>query len=176
MVISGIAMIIFDSRIIHNWIRKIKAQFQRNQQEENIELGENTIPNEAVPSTGEGQSESKPIPLDTNNNETPVSRRNQQSQAQQDSNVEDSGPRVRSDEVKMPYSIATGVTIFALFIISFIVIMVIRGVVHNSPVAYRFFANMYLAGISQAFPLMLICSRNHYLRYLFIIQMGRTNI
>jgi hypothetical protein len=145
MIISGIAMIIFDSRIIHSWIRKIRARFQRNQQEENIELGENTISNEAVPNTVE-QSESKSIPLDIDNNETPLSRRNQQSQVQPDNNVEDSAPRVRSDEVKMPYSIRTGVVIFVLFLTSFIVIMVIRGVVHNSPTTYRFFANMYLAG------------------------------
>lgn len=165
MVISGIAMVIFDSRIIHNWIRKIRNRFQRNQQENNVELEENIDTNEVALNT---RPESKPIPVDPNNNETSLSRRNQQSPDQQDNHVESSVPRVRSDEVKMPYSILTGVVIFVIFIVSFIVIMVIRGVVPNSPIAYRFFANMYLAGISQVFSLSLICFRNHYLRYQFI--------
>ena len=158
-------MVIFDSRIIHNWIRKIRNRFQRNQQENNVELEENIDTNEVALNT---RPESKPIPVDPNNNETSLSRRNQQSPDQQDNHVESSVPRVRSDEVKMPYSILTGVVIFVIFIVSFIVIMVIRGVVPNSPIAYRFFANMYLAGISQVFSLSLICFRNHYLRYQFI--------
>ena len=163
MVISGVAMVIFDSRIIHNWIRKIRAKLPRNQQE-NIELGETVIPTQDIPTTVEQQSEPSPIPIDADSPETSVSKLNRQSQVQQDNNVENS-PRVRSDEVKMPYSIRTGLVIFAFFVTSFIVVMVIRGVVHNSPIAYRLFANMYLAGTSQAFPLILICFRNHYLRY-----------
>src|SRR5271170_5164422 len=160
MVISGITMMIFDSGIIHNGIRKIKTRFQSNQQDEHVELGEGANLSEAVLNTGEQQSESEPIRV---HNETAVSRRNQQPQDQQD-DIEKSASRVGSDEIKMPYSILTGVAIFAVFIVSFIVVMVIRAVVPNSPIAYRFFGNMYLAGTSQGFSRMLICFRNHYLR------------
>jgi hypothetical protein len=147
-------MTIFDSRIIHSGIRIIKTRFQSNQQDEHVEREDANL-SEAVLSTGEQQSESEPIP---------VSRRNQQSQDQQD-DIEKSASRVGSDEIKMQYSIVTGVAIFALFVVSFIVIMVIRAVVPNSPTAYRFFSNMYLAGTYfQGFSRMLIYSRNHYLR------------
>jgi hypothetical protein len=159
MVISGISMTIFDSRIIHNGIRTIKTRFQGNQQDEPVEREDANL-SEAVLSTGEQQSQSEPIRV---NNETAVSRRNQQSQDQQD-DIEKSASRVESDEIKMPYSILTGVAIFSLFVVSFIVIMVIRAVVPNSPIAYRFFSNMYLAGTSQGFSRMLIYFRNHYLR------------
>lgn len=170
MIISGIAMVIFDSRIIHKWIRKIKTRFRRNQQEENIELGQDAIPTEASPKTEEPESDPKPIRIDTDNNETSLSRRNQQASSQQDSNVDNSASRVRAEEVKMPYSIMTGVSIFLIFVTSFIVIMVIRGVIHNAPIAYKFFANMFLAGTSQDFSLMLIYFRNHYLRYYLSLE------
>jgi hypothetical protein len=160
MVISGISMTIFDSRIIHNAIRTIKTRFQNNQQDEHVELGEGANLSEGVLSAGERQSESELIRV---TNETAVSRRNQQSQDQQD-DIEKSASRVGSDEIKMPYSILTGVAIFSLFVVSFILIMVIRAVVPNTPIAYRFFSNMYLAGTSQGFSRMLSYFRNHYIR------------
>lgn len=160
MVISGITMMIFDSRIIHKWIRTIKSRFQRNQQAENVEPGDEPGRSEA----GEQQSELQPVRVDTDNLETAVSQRNQQSQAQQHNNIENSASRVRSDQVKAPYSILTGVAVFAIFVISFIVIIVIRGVVANLPIGYRFFANMYLAGMSQGVSRKLISFRNDYFR------------
>jgi len=55
---------------------------------------------------------------------------------------------VSAEDVVVPYSIWTGLIIFSFFIISFIVIMVLRGVLHGAPLLLKFFANMYLAGFS----------------------------
>ena len=146
MALSGIALVIFDSRIIHRWLRKLKIQFRRSQREQNVEIGENTNPPEVNPQPRETQSEPNPIQVDSNN-EPSTSLRNRQ-QSQQDNTPETSGPRVSAENVKIPYSILTGLIIFTFFIISFVTIMVIRGVVHNAPVLFEFFANMYLAGTS----------------------------
>ena len=150
MVLSGIAMAIFDSRIIHRWLRKIKVKFQRVQRQESVELGENTNPHEtdvqpAEPT--ETPSDPKPIPVDSND-ESSTSIGNRRQQDRQENIPEPPAPRVRADDVMIPYSILIGLIIFAVFIISFVVVMVIRGVVHDAPNLFVFFANMYLAGIS----------------------------
>jgi len=36
---------------------------------------------------------------------------------------------------------------FALFVLSFIVIMVLRGVLTNAPILFRFFTTIYLVGV-----------------------------
>ena len=51
------------------------------------------------------------------------------------------------NEVMIPYSVQTGLLVFCVFVISFVVIMVIRGVVVDVPRLFKFFANIYLAGI-----------------------------
>jgi hypothetical protein len=50
------------------------------------------------------------------------------------------------EEVAIPFSVRTGFFALALFLVSFIVILVVRGVVDNVPMLFNFFANIYLAG------------------------------
>jgi hypothetical protein len=50
------------------------------------------------------------------------------------------------EEVAIPFSVRTGFIALALFLVSFIVILVVRGVVDNVPMLFNFFANIYLAG------------------------------
>lgn len=51
-----------------------------------------------------------------------------------------------SQEIRLAYSIRTGLCIFAFFLATFITVMVVRGVIPDLPPLFRFFANIYLAG------------------------------
>lgn len=165
MVLSGIALAIFDSRIIHRWLRKIKTWVRKNHREENVELGENANSAENESQSGNTQPEPEPIRVDASD-ESPASVGTRRQHGRQDDISEErSMPRVRAEDVMVPYSILTGSIIFACFIISFIAVMIIRGVVHNLPILFKFFANMYLAGIPLSRSLMLTCLRNYYIWY-----------
>ena len=61
-----------------------------------------------------------------------------------------------TDEVQLPprqmstspITLRTGVLLIVGFLVSFVAIMVVRSVLHNLPVAFKLFSNMYLAGNS----------------------------
>lgn len=55
-------------------------------------------------------------------------------------------PRVVPAERQLQMSWKFGLVIVVLFLLSFVVVMVLRGVVQQQPFLYRLFANMYLAG------------------------------
>ncbi|CAK7205966.1 hypothetical protein SEUCBS139899_008746 [Sporothrix eucalyptigena] len=55
-------------------------------------------------------------------------------------------PRVIPSERRINISWQFGLFIIALFLISFVVVMVLRGVLPSKPLLYSLFANMYLAG------------------------------
>lgn len=170
MIGSGLALVIFDSRIVHKFIRKVGTRFRRNSQEGNMELGQDVPSQDAEPAVETVPQETKPIRIDVSGAETSASLLSTNRQ-QDESNltVENSRARVRSEEVKAPYSILTGISIFALFMISFIVI-VIRGVVDNLPKPYQLFANMYLAGSFSSDEHILKCFRNNYLWYSLLLK------
>jgi hypothetical protein len=149
MVLSGIAMVIFDSRIIQKHIRKLRDMFRRSNQEPQIELGTGSHSQEPT------SPEELPKTLSVNPEETSVSASGISSRQAPHTNVQiDEQPidttRTPTDQdVKLPYSLRVGLIILGLFLISFIVIMVIRGVLKDLPTLFRFFANIYLAGICQ---------------------------
>jgi hypothetical protein len=59
-------------------------------------------------------------------------------------------------EISLPYSIRTGLFIFAFFVCTFVSVMVTRGVIHDLPLLYQFFANILLAGISESVLILTI--------------------
>jgi len=141
MVLSGIAMVIFDSRVVHNCLKAVKNKFRRNR-EQQPELGHNLsqvapqdiqrVDNPKIETSATGVSQRQPL------------------DAAEDSEVDTSQtiPVVRSENLIVPYSIKVGLLVFALFVVSFIVIMVLRGTLTDAPALFRFFANIYLAGRS----------------------------
>lgn len=147
MVLSGIAMVIFDSRIIQRYIRKLRDMFRRRNQEPQIELGTNSHSQEPT------SPEEGPKTLSIDPEETAVSasginsRQAPRTNAQTDEQTSDTTRTLTDQDVKLPYSLRVGLIILGLFLISFIVIMVIRGVLKDLPSLFRFFANIYLAGI-----------------------------
>jgi hypothetical protein len=140
MVLSGIALVIFDSRIAHRFIRRIKDRFRRPQRQ-NVELQDNT----SETTRGEEEHpEVDSIQLDSDNT-PPTSLRNRQTATEEETPPE-SPTRVSAQHVVVSYSILTGTIVFLIFISSFIAVMVVRGVVHDASTLFKFFANMYLAG------------------------------
>jgi len=47
---------------------------------------------------------------------------------------------------RLPLTWKWGLLIIALFLVSFVAVMITRGVISNNPLLYRLFSNMYLAG------------------------------
>ncbi|KAK4073052.1 hypothetical protein Purlil1_13179 [Purpureocillium lilacinum] len=54
--------------------------------------------------------------------------------------------RIIPQEYRLSFSWRTGAAIISTFFLSFIVVMVLRGVLRNPPILYKLFANLYLAG------------------------------
>ena len=54
--------------------------------------------------------------------------------------------RTIPQEYRLDFSWKSGTAIITTFFLTFIVVMVLRGVLHNPPVLYQLFANLYLAG------------------------------
>ena len=156
MVSSGVALVVYDSRLIPRCLRKIRNQFcGPPRPEQNVELGGST--NQGDPSldsqTEDASIHENAIPVDSNN-EIVSSLRNRQPRQQQITDTspdseQQPAPRVRAEDVMIPYSIRTGLVVFFLFVLSFVVTMVVQGVVRNSPILFQFYANMYLAGSSS---------------------------
>src|SRR5271170_6668744 len=48
MVLSGVAMVIFDSRIVHRYLRKMQDRVRRGQREPQLELGNQIPPQEST--------------------------------------------------------------------------------------------------------------------------------
>jgi hypothetical protein len=166
MVSGGIALVTFESRVIQRSIRKIKNLFRRTTPAHNVELGENTSEGDASPETVAPSVQGNTIPVDSAD-EITSSLRNRQAHSEENTNTEsdfpqDPAPRVRAEDVMIPYSIRTGMILFALFVASFIVIMVIRGAVSDAPLLFQFYANMYLAGLSSY--IAPSNCRDHYIR------------
>ena len=140
-------MVIFDSRIVHRYLRKMQDRVRRGQREPQLELG-NQIPPQESTSQDEQPEILSVDPNGTNASASGVSPQ-QITVSDQEEQIPsiDTVPLSTPQDIKVPYSITVGLIIFGLFIISFIVIMVIRGVVNELPSLLRFFANIFLAGI-----------------------------
>ena len=123
--------------------------FQVTRRQETIELGENPISPEAGPQPAGTEPEPQPTKL-VSNLQSSASSVSPRPQDRQLDIPETSTSRVRAEDVMIPYSILTGLIIFGIFVISFVIVMVVRGVVHDAPILFKFFANMYLAGIYLA--------------------------
>lgn len=141
MVLSGVAMVIYDSRIIHNGLKKIRNKFRRHQ-EQQIELGTDVFP-------GQTQGIQRVDNPESETSASGVSRRpTDDGDNGSEANPTQETPQIRPETVMVPYSIAVGLLIFAFFVLSFIIVMVLRGVLNDAPLLFRFFANIYLAGKS----------------------------
>ena len=152
-------MVIYDSRIVHRIFTRIRNRVLPNRTETQVELGGIGSPAQD-PGSGERQPESLQVPESVCIGQDPdanpasgvhplQSSHTEQKNSEPDIPSPTREPTIRAEDVKLLYSIWVGVFLFCFFLVSFIVIMVVRGVVDSLPAKFRFFANIYLAGLSS---------------------------
>lgn len=154
MVLSGIAMVVYDSRIVQRNFAKVRNKFRRNGHELQIELGTVDSPpdesQEGDSRTAQGLESVRVDPHPDANLATgvnpPRGSRTERTKVEPEASLRNTTVAIRADDIALPYSIWVGLSLFGLFLVSFVVIMVVRGVVDNLPLDFRFFANIYLAG------------------------------
>jgi chromate transport protein ChrA len=117
---SGLAAVTHDYRWLHRPIRAIKNIFI-SARASSMGLGNNTI---------ESGSRSDP------------------NSSIQEHEMESDDPESRTipQEYRLNVMWKSGTAIITTFILTFIVVMVLRGVLHNPPILYKLFSNLYLAG------------------------------
>ncbi|KAH8881270.1 hypothetical protein GQ53DRAFT_518390 [Thozetella sp. PMI_491] len=150
MFACGVAAVIHDSRWLHKPVKALVMLIRRQK---------NTIPPveegraEADPpriETSVGSSQNTELAQVTQHpsstgplSEVPAPDRNEGEEAQPASETEQ---RIIPQEYKLGFSWKVGAIIIAAFFVTFIAVMVLRGVVPDPPLLYRLFANLYLAG------------------------------
>ncbi|KAH7247352.1 chromate transporter-domain-containing protein [Fusarium redolens] len=152
MFLAGVATVVHDFRWLHRPIKVITASFQKkakhsqNTSEEGVEM---QIQRQATASNGhkefnagagpssQGKDGNRSGRIDENGT-LPLTER-------EASAVEDQS-RIVPQERRLNISWKFGVLLIVLFLLSFIVVMVLRGTLPHKSRLYSLFANMYLAG------------------------------
>lgn len=118
MATGGVVTLVWDLRLPHNIIQRINRRFGQNQEQQLSSITTNTD-----------------IEL---NSEGPI---------EQTSQAEREGPRIvpQGHDITI-MSLGTGWLLLASFTLSFIALMVTRGVFRHKAIVYNVFANLYLAG------------------------------
>ncbi|KAK4193291.1 chromate transporter-domain-containing protein [Podospora australis] len=146
MLIAGIIAVVFDFRWLHGPVKWVVGKCKRKKTEErDVELVERQQEEERAASVKSSENGGAP--------ETSTSRQRvstvQQSQEQQGEGQlqePEEEERVVPVSHRLPLTWKSGLALIALFLASFVAIMITRGVVPNNPLLYRLFSNMYLAG------------------------------
>ena len=145
MILSGTAMLIFDSRLIQRNGKKLWNKLRRRHASERpVEL-------EANPRSTEPETDQSTVRIDIHQRQQQQGVKIRQVQtptpdSETPAPVEPQPSSPPSQEIRLAYSIRTGLCIFIFFLASFITVMVIRGVIPDLPPLFQFFANIYLAG------------------------------
>ena len=121
---SGVAAIVFDSRWIHHLVYVIKNSLKR------VRKTPVQVEDNAVERGGRNDADSS-IEISEQNATTPEA---------------DSEPRTIPQEYQLNFSWKSGTAIISIFCLTFVVVMVLRGILRDPPILYKLFANLYLAG------------------------------
>ncbi|KAM0425468.1 hypothetical protein ACHAPT_009257 [Fusarium lateritium] len=138
MFLAGMAAVAHDFRWFHGPVKRVTATFRREARHTSEDAVEMQIQQEATAARiGDGDS--------TTGNQSsredatlPVS--------EQDASAAGEESRVIPQERRLNISWKFGLLLIVLFLVSFVVIMVLRGTLPQKPLLYSLFANMYLAG------------------------------
>ena len=153
MVVGGITTIVWDYRWPQQVIKKLKP-IRRTEQTPppDVEAHDNTteMSDTSTAHIRERRSQTSLSPSSENTN---TALRDPSAGAQINRNENDSVSREDEHERTVPealkmrvFSWKSGTSIIALFFVTFIAIMVLRGVLPNRPRGFSLFANLYLAG------------------------------
>jgi hypothetical protein len=145
MVISGIVNVVWDSRILQNQYKRIIRRSARTPTTaQTLELGENNHNEEQSTVVDHPVTEPTDVSKAVVSASGVTSSHVRSTASPEDEQVSNS--REREPHVVVPFSVRTGAISFALFLVSLVIILVVRGVVADVPPLFRFFANIYLAG------------------------------
>lgn len=135
MLLAGLAAVVHDYRWVHRPVKAVVAFFKKKREvreEEGVDMVECGVQGvEARPPSqaprGSRDDQGSPTPPDRS------------------ASVADE-PRFIPTERRLSISWKLGLGVILAFLASFIVVMVLRGVLPQKPLLYRLFANMYLVG------------------------------
>jgi chromate transport protein ChrA len=157
MCLAGCAAIVFDYRVLHGpvkWLRGLgKEREQPGGTDGAVEMGEIT-PQARQDIEGMNQVDEPTASPDTGSKYSAPRNGHLDSQdapshlptASPDIGNERTAPRVVPEERNLNISWQNGIIVISLFLVSFVVIMVLRGALRDPSRLYSLFANMYLAG------------------------------
>ncbi|KAJ4026312.1 hypothetical protein NW752_001251 [Fusarium irregulare] len=119
IVVAGIGTVVYDYKWLHRPARAIKnayLRFRRGKVEQNVQA-ENAGSEDGI-----------------------------QLREQETSGAREAEPRVVPQEYRLGFSWKSGAAIIVTFLITFIIVVTLRGSLPNAPLLYKLFANLYLAG------------------------------
>ncbi|OLN90317.1 putative transporter YwrB [Colletotrichum chlorophyti] len=166
MAAAGCAAVVHDYRWVHKPARRVvgvirallgkKRDRSPMQDEQGVELEVNTRTMtdhgkdaEPVGTSSATTAAFRPLSPEHRTTGTPRNEQGQtplQPEAEVCRSLADSEPRVVPKEFRLDFSWKSGTAIIAAFFVSFIAVMITRGVVTDLPILYRLFSNLYLAG------------------------------
>ncbi|KAH7176239.1 chromate transporter-domain-containing protein [Dactylonectria macrodidyma] len=141
MLLAGLAAVVHDYRWVHRPVKAAVAFFKKKREvreEEGVDMVERGVqgvearpPSQAPRGSRDDQGSPTPPP-ETQDDDHSAS-------------VADE-PRFIPPERRLSISWKLGLGVILAFLASFVIVMVLRGVLPQKPLLYRLFANMYLAG------------------------------
>ncbi|KAH6888498.1 chromate transporter-domain-containing protein [Thelonectria olida] len=156
MFLAGITAVVHDFRWLHGPIKAIVASFRRKSRrahdaavEEAVEM---QIQQEAATRNDHQESNadvSTSIHDQDNHRSSPPNRNDEDTTlpaTEREALTADNEPRMVPEGRRLNVGWKFGLLIILLFLVSFIVVMVLRGTLPNKSRLYSLFANMYLAG------------------------------
>ncbi|CAM1507476.1 Fc.00g071170.m01.CDS01 [Cosmosporella sp. VM-42] len=136
MLLAGLATVVHDYRWVHRPVKAVVVLFKKKREareEEGVDMDERGVvearPVDQAPRDDQG---SPILPPETRDDEPRASATDE--------------PRFIPPQRRLSMSWKLGLGIILAFFASFIVVMILRGVLSQKPLLYRLFANMYLAG------------------------------
>jgi chromate transport protein ChrA len=155
MFLAGCVTVIYDYRFLHGPVKWVLQLFKRKRSAPVAEAGAEM--GEVSPQTRRGSSEVEEPSATTNSGlpaPAPAHTRTSSKEAlpsdlpvsETDVADERTAPRVVPEDRVLDVSWQMGVIIISGFLVSFIIFMILRGVLKNPSLLYSLFANMYLAG------------------------------
>jgi chromate transport protein ChrA len=156
MFLGGLAAVIHDYRVLHGpviWIARLICRGKAKSPDVSVEMAEAQRQDESHRGAG-GPIDATPVPVAgvapaAAAHSSRSSQKEQSSDmpvAQPETRDEQKAPRIIPQDRQINMSWKHGAAVLAMFIVSFIVFMVLRGTLPNPSLLYQLFANMYLAG------------------------------
>ncbi|KAK4231186.1 chromate transporter-domain-containing protein [Podospora fimiseda] len=146
MFIAGVISVVFDFRWLHPPVKWVVSLFSRKKKSKEVQ-----------PEAGGGGGEQVEMPeIQTVSTSTSTRNRNTKSEDQispapqphtnPPSSTEEIEPRTIPPSHILPLTWKSGLLLITLFLLSFISLMITRGLIRPLPLLYSLFSNLYLAG------------------------------